>query len=455
VTQTILAETPALARRVLVAAGRPPSGVKSLLDHTSVYSNADVLVFSITGSDAALTARLAGAYAREYASYRRELDTRELSRTLSQLEARIAALRGQSGPASRLYATLLSKAQDVRLLEALRQANVYVIRRPALGDVDQIAPRTLRNTAIGAAVGLMLGVVAAFLANALDTRIRSTDELEEGLGLPLLTQVPRRDSWDSVAPIAVLTEADTPEVEAFLMLRTKLALANVELQARTLMLTGADDDAETSVVAANLAAAMARAGKRVLLVDLDLRGGDVTSLFGLGDGFGITSVAIGEADLDDALTPVSVSVGDSGSVGGVLHVLATGPLPPRPGEFVASAAIASILDKLRERADLVLVVAPPPAAVSDALVLAPSVDALVLVARFGGLRRKNAHELRRILADWPGRALGFVLTGAEPPKPSKGGPGRRVRRFRSAGRPPLRSRHGGTAEADRPAESLR
>jgi capsular exopolysaccharide synthesis family protein len=256
-----------------------------------------------------------------------------------------------------------------------------------------------------------------------------------------------------VAPIAVLAEADTPEVEAFLMLRTKLALANVELQAHTLMLTGADDDAETSVVAANLAAAMARAGKRVLLVDLDLRGGDITSLFGLGDGFGITSVAIGEADLDDALT--LVSIGDSGSVGGVLHVLATGPLPPRPGEFVASAAIASILDELRERADLVLVVAPPPAAVSDALVLAPSVDALVLVARFGRLRRKNAHELRRILADWPGRALGFVMTGAETPKPSRGGPGRRVRRLRTGGRPDLRSRHDGTAEADRPAESLR
>ncbi|MEP6811376.1 MAG: P-loop NTPase [Actinomycetota bacterium] len=433
VTQTIVASTPALARRVLVAVGQPRRSVKDLVNHTDVFSNADVLVFSVTDHDQALTARLATAYARQYTVFRRQLDTRDLADTVAQLQARIAALGRQGGASGRLYASLVAKMQDVRLLEALRQSNVYVIRTPALGDVDQIAPRPLKNTAIAAAVGLMLGIVAAFLAEALDTRIRSAEELEERLGVPLLARVPRRRAKRPEPGLAVLAEPPTSESEAFLSLRTKLALANLELQARVILVSSAHPGEGASTVAANLAAATARAGRSVLLVDLDLRDAELSLMFGSPERQGLTSVALGDAALDDVLEPVSLGAESDragtavGGDRGALRLLATGPLPPRPSEFVASTAVEAILADLRSRADLVLVVAPPLLRFADAVALGPSVDALVLVSRLGTARRTNVGELRRMLSEWPAATIGFVLTGAD--DPSSGASGNGIRRI--------------------------
>lgn len=458
VTQTLVASTPALARRVLDAVGLTKRPAKDLIDHASFTSNADVLVFSVRNHDAALTARLAGAYAREYTAYRRQLDTRELSQTVRQLEQKVTALARRGAASSRLYASLLAKEQDVRLLQALRQANVYVIRTPTASDVDQIAPRPLKNTAVTFAVALMLGVIAAFLADALDTRVRSADELEEGLALPLLAAVPPpRGRADGRRVLAVLADGESHEADAFLALRARLALANVDVQARTVLFASAGAQEGSATVAANLGATMARAGSRVVVADLDLRASHLTRLFELDERPGLTAVVVGETTLDDALTPVSVlaGAGREPAEGGSLHVLASGARPPRPGELVASAPVAAVLAELRAKADLVLVVAPPLLDAGDAISLGGGVDALVLVARLGALRRTRLRELRRLLASWPGATLGFVLTGAASPSSRAGGSGTRWRRLAAALRSapswaaPLRRPRG----AERAAES--
>jgi capsular exopolysaccharide synthesis family protein len=279
----------------------------------------------------------------------------------------------------------------------------------------------------------MLGIVAAFLAEALDTRIRSAEELEERLGVPLLARVPRRRVKRLEPGLAVLAEPPTSESEAFLSLRTKLALANLDLQARVILVSSAHRDEGASTVAANLAAATARAGRSVVLVDLDLRDAELSLMFGSPERQGLTSVALGEAALDDVLEPVSLGAESDRAgtaVAGdrrVLRLLATGPLPPRPSEFVASTAVEAILAELRSRADLVLVVAPPLLSFADAVALGSSVDALVLVSRLGTARRTNVGELRRMLGEWPAATIGFVLTGAD--DPASGGSGNGIRRI--------------------------
>jgi non-specific protein-tyrosine kinase len=173
---------------------------------------------------------------------------------------------------------------------------------------------------------------------------------------------------------------------------------------------------------------LARAGKRVVLVDLDLRNPSLAWLFGLADGRGLTTVALGEASLDDVLAPIPLESGSDAhrGAGGTLHVLALGPLPPRPGEFAASAVASSVLADARARADLVLVLAPPLLGVGDAVALGTSVDALVLVARLGGVRRTMLRDLRRVLETWPAAVLGFVLTGVDAPRAGSRGSGHGV-----------------------------
>jgi receptor protein-tyrosine kinase len=427
-TQTLVASTPTLARRVLVATGTPRGSVKNLLDHLNVYSNADVLVFSVTDHNPDVAERTAAAYAREYTAFRRELDTRELGRTLSQIEARVAALRAGRSGSKTLYASLLAKEEDIRLLEALRQSNVYVIRTPEAGDANQIAPRPLRTTALAATVGLLIGLVAAFLVDALDTRVRSSDELEERLGVPLLGSLPGpRTNRDGAQGLVAL--ADGGEADAFVALRTRVALANVDLGARSLLVASPGPREGAAIVAANLAAAIARAGRHVVLVDVDLRESSITQLFSLTGQPGLTGVLARETTLDGALVPVELeatggtrSVAEPGA--GSLKVLAAGQAPARPGELAASAAVGSLLGEVAGRADVVVVVAPPLLAFGDAVALGTSVDALLVVSRLASVRRASIRELRRVLATWPAATLGLVVTGVEAQTLGGGGSGR-------------------------------
>ena len=417
VTQTVIAHTPAVAQRVLAAVGVRDGNVKDLLDHTSVYSNSDVLVFSVKEHDAATTVRLAGAWARAYTDYRRLLDTRELSRTLAQLDARLAALRGAGGADARLAATLAAKAQDVQLLEALRRSNVYVVRSPAADDADRVAPRPLRTTAVATAVGVLVGLVLALLLEGLDTRIRPASELEEALGVPFLGRLPLRD--------------DTALRDAALTLWARLALRDPS-ESRLLLVAGGATGAGAAEVAAGLARASARAGRRTVLVDADLRSAPLDRIFDLDPSGGTAAIAAGETD-EAAARLVS-----PGGLGAQLRVIGVGRRPEDPGALATAPALASWLQSLRADADEVIVVVPPIAAVGDALVLAPVAAATLLVLPGGGTPRRDVLTLARSTADWPTRLTGFVLAD---------GPTRLAsRRLRLA--PPARV-------PDKPAESVR
>jgi capsular polysaccharide biosynthesis protein len=417
VTQTLIAWTPAVAQRVLTAVGEPHGNVKNLLDHTSVYSNADVLVFSVKEDSAATTVRLAGAWARAYTDYRRQLDTRELSKTLAQLDARLAELRGSGGAEERLAATLAAKAQDVQLLEALRRSNVYVVRTPALDDADQIAPRPVRTTAVATAVGILVGLVLALLLEGLDTRVRSASELEEALALPFLGRLPLRDG--------------SAFREAALALWARLELRDGGAS-RLLLVAGGATGAGVGEVAAELARASARANRRAVLVDADLRSAPLDRIFDLDETAGTAAIAAGETD-EAATRLVS-----PGGLGAQLRVIGVGRKPDDPGALAVAPALAAWLQTLRSDADDVIVVVPPVAAVGDALVLAPVAAATLLVLPGGGIPRRDLHTLVRATSDWPTRLTGFVLVD----RPTR----RAARRLRLA--PPARV-------PDQTAESVR
>ena len=243
------------------------------------------------------------------------------------------------------------------------------------------------------------------------------------LGLPLLARIPapprrlRRSG-----KVSMLADPASVQAEAFRVLRTNLEFVNLSHDAKVIEFTSAVEQEGKSTTAINTAVAFARSGKRVVLVDLDLRRPVIDRVFDLEDRPGITDVALGHADLDEAITSIALTDadpaaasgnGNPGLLDGVLEVVTSGPIPPNPGEFMSSARVGEILESLRERADLVLIDTAPLLRVGDAMALSPRIDGIVVLARLNLLRRPMLHDLRRALDGSPAPKLGFVLTGAE------------------------------------------
>jgi polysaccharide biosynthesis transport protein len=420
-TQITLASTPAVAERVLKAVGVHDRSPGALLGSLSIAAepNADILDFNVTDRDPALAVRLANAYARQYTIFRRQLDTASLDKALTDVNRRIAELNsaGQNAYAK----SLVSKAQQLQTLKSLENSNA-VMARPA-DSAGKVQPTPKRYGALGLALGLMLGIGLAFIRDALDTRIRSAEEIAHQLGIPLLARLPEPPKQIQKTDGLVMLERPTSvEAEAFRVLRTNLDFVNVERKARMIMVTSALEEEGKSTTVANLAVALARTGRRVLLVDLDLRRPYLDRFFKLKGRPGMTNVVLGHAPLHLATARVPIPVVEANGdlrernghspVRGFLDVLPSGPIPPDAGEFVGTGAVSQILQELSLLYDLVLIDTPPILHVGDALTLASQVDALILVARLPAVRRPILKELKRVLENSPGAKLGFVLAGA-------------------------------------------
>jgi capsular exopolysaccharide synthesis family protein len=418
-TQADLAGSPEVFADALRRAKISPAARIQLVNGAAVApkANSDFLVFLVTSSEPQVAARLVNAYANAYTTYRRQLDTTATREALVELENRIRQVRSDKSQAG-LLAQLVAKEQQLQTIQALQTSNAFVTKQA--GGAGQIQPRPTRDTALGAIIGLVLGIAFALILDRLDTRVRSESEVGELLRAPLIGRLaaPPAKARGVVPELATLTDPTGRYAESFAMLAVALDLVQVGETRRTIMVTSSLAQEGKSTTVANLAVALARGGKRVRVVDLDLRRPTLSRFFNVETPVGLTDVARGRVRLEDALVHVpldaSTNGADAGDLSaGRLSILPTGVLPPSPSDFLRTTAFGRVVQDLRDGADVVLIDAPPMLPVSDALTASASVDALILAVQIDRIRRPQLRELVRLVASSPSEILGYVVTGVD------------------------------------------
>jgi succinoglycan biosynthesis transport protein ExoP len=283
----------------------------------------------------------------------------------------------------------LSRPGDVSIVEAATKPS------------SPFKPNIMMNTILAAAVGLFLAAGIAFLIEYLDDTVKSPEDLEAN-GLPSLGGVARFHRPKDPADNLIAGSASQGHFsEAYRVLRTNVQFSTIDRPGQTLLVTSANPREGKSTTAANLALVTAQAGKKVVLVDSDLRRPSIHRLFGLSNGQGLTNML---------LSPQS---GINGCAQKTrfenLAVVTSGPLPPNPSELLASRRLDAVLDTLKTQADVIIIDSPPTLAVADASILASKVDGTMLVVDSSKTRAQALRRTREALVKSKTHILGAVL----------------------------------------------
>jgi capsular exopolysaccharide synthesis family protein len=433
-TQALLARSRGVAQLAVLHAPRTHRSASTLLGESSVTPNgsADILSFQVDDPNAAVAAQLARAYAAAFASYKQSLNATALTDARAQLRAQIASLRAKGQQDGPLYRNLVASEQQLHTMQLL-QGSDTVLGAPRAG--VQVQPNPKRTTLLGFGFGLLLGIAAAFAIDAVDPRIKSEEEIEELLELPLLARIPAPPKHLRNRFGLILTdEPRSAYADGVARLATAVSFTMPDHPTRILMFTSAGEQEGKSTTVSNLAVALARSGSSVAVVDLDLRQPTVSSLFNIFSLSGLTDVVVRKATLEQALVRVDIDhVGRRALQQGVqtpqqaapLFVLPSGPLPASPAEFVGSeAVVARVLEPLRTQVDYVLIDTPPMRAVADASIVAARADGIVIVSRVGIAARPELRELKRHLDGIATPTVGVVITGVDATAYGYGGYGR-------------------------------
>jgi len=342
-------------------------------------------------ADLAETQALIGStQARVEALAALEVRTAEQEAQLAALEGRLASLRST-------YATLITFSSGTA-------SNLLTVVEPGGVSTSPVAPRVLFNTLLAVALGLLIVAAIAFVAEQLDDSIRDAEVVQEVTGLSTLGTIPRMRGdrgRSEIYRLAAILYPRSGVAEGYRTLRTNVEFASVDAPLRTLLVTSAVPNEGKTVTAANVAVVFAQAGRRVLLVDADLRKPGVHVIFNLPNGHGLTTMLRNEAVSSDSVSHATEQAN--------LRVLTTGPLPPNPAELLGSHRMQTVLARLKEDADLVIFDSPPLQAVTDAAVLGSITEGALLVVDAGRSRRRAVRQAREALERSGAHILGVVL----------------------------------------------
>ncbi|MDR0181656.1 polysaccharide biosynthesis tyrosine autokinase [Lysobacter sp. UC] len=297
-----------------------------------------------------------------------------------------------------LYDGLLQRYKEIGVAGGIGANNISVID-VATPPSKASYPRKLLNLAIGLVLGVFLGVLAAFVVHYLDNTVRDPKALESESGLAVLGAIPRLR--DGETPQQAAGDLRSPFAEAYRSVRTALQFATTHGLPGTLLITSAGPSEGKSTSALELAQNIAQLGKRVVLVDADLRGASVHKATGLSASKGLSSLLSGACGMNEAVQSWR---------NGSLSVITSGPLPPNPPELLGSDALPALLAQLREYFDVVVLDGPPILGLADAPLLANHAEATMIVVAAQTTRTDALQAAIRRLRFARARLIGAVLT---------------------------------------------
>ncbi len=328
----------------------------------------------------------------------KDSDDPEDQAKLSQLQVSLAQYQNS-------YASLLKSYEEIRLAEAQALDNI-IVDEPAVVPQYPVKPRTRLNTLLAAVVGAMLATGVAFLIEYLDDTVKTSEDVEQVLGVPALGAIGRLRPKEVREGLITALQPRSPISEGYRTLRTNIQFSTVDRPLRTLLVTSAGPAEGKTTTAANLGVVMAQAGLKVIVVDSDLRRPALHRMLGVSNSRGLSTSLLEEnPSLDGTLQATGVEN---------LWVLTSGPLPPNPSELLGSERMARLMERLKEKADVVVFDSPPALAVTDAAVLAREVDGVLMVVDAGATRREVVVRARETLARVGANILGAALNKLSP-----------------------------------------
>jgi succinoglycan biosynthesis transport protein ExoP len=316
--------------------------------------------------------------------------TAEQDAQLAAMDARLVTLRST-------FASLVASSSGY-------QTTQLALVDPAVPPKAPISPRVLLNTLIGALLGLLAGVGLVLVKARLDDTVKTPEDAEATVGLPaigVISKMPGSRRRNEVYRLVALLYPRSPVTETYRTLRANIEFATSDSPISTLLVTSASPGEGKTITSANLGVVFAQGGRRVLLVDADLRRPGLHRLFGIPNTHGLTTLLRAE-DVD--VTRYARATEQAN-----LWVLPTGPLPADPADLVRSHRMEAAITRLAAAYDLVILDSPPVQSVADAAVLSSHADATLLVVGAGAARRRTLQLARESLDRAGARVIGVVL----------------------------------------------
>lgn len=303
-----------------------------------------------------------------------------------------------------MYRTVLDAYENARLSDAAR-ANSAALVEPATIPENPARPNAPLNLVLGAIVGLASGIGLAFLLDNLDLAIYSPSTIEKE-SQPLLGSIPnlRLPSNLRGSPLLLQPNGRSSATESFRILRSNVLTMDHGRPPRSLLVTSVEERAGKSTVLANLALAFGQVGKKVVAVDADLREPALNRVFNVPNGTGLKNAIVQGESIQSVIQKTSVA--------GV-SVITSGPLPHKPAELLGLPSLQMFVSDLVNWADLVIIDSPPMARYSDAVVLAPLVDTVLLVVGRGKVSKAQVHQAVTQLTNVGAGQIGLVFNRAE------------------------------------------
>jgi succinoglycan biosynthesis transport protein ExoP len=371
-------------------------------------SNADTAAIAATTTSPERSAQIANIYGSAYISFRREADRNQVQEPIELAEQRLEELSFEElqGPQG---AALQRELNQLKLNQALQTGGAELVQR-ATPPTEPSSPDPVKNVMLGIVLGALLGFGLAALLERVDRRVRSSEEMEELYGLPLVGRIPRSSRLAGNGAAQEIG-AQTLEGEAFRALRANLRYFSVDQQLKSILIVSPEEGDGKSTVARSLAMTMAEMGDHVVLVEADLRKGSAFKQVTGAPAPGLSNVLTG-APLESVLVHIGVQA-PSHSTTRALAVLPSGPIPPNPSELLESQRMREVLATLHSSYEIVILDSPALGAVSDALAIVPDASEIVIVGGLGKTTRDAARDLNKQFSLLDKKPIGVIVNFAE------------------------------------------